>query len=153
MNPVEPVAIDEAARTVAADLLRLTDGASVRSPQTWRAVARGLGIRVVSFPRLSGPDGWYVPEQSLPEGAEARAGFVAPECPTIFVNAALLPARQARVLVHELAHDRLEQWEPPRLSGQPPADTRYYDDDPDDVHQRIARRVEELLLGEEEVTT
>jgi hypothetical protein len=51
----------------------------------------------------------------------------------------------AQILVHELAHDRLYYWQPPQLPRA--ADIQRYDDDPKDVHHRIACRVQEILLG------
>lgn len=130
---VSQKAIDAAAHLVADDLRRELLG-SPQSPQTWQAVARQRGIDLVFHHSPDADRGIY-----YPEGPGGR--------PVILAYASLPPALLCRVLVHELAHDVLEAWQPPRLPGM--ADAERYDDDRQTVQHRVARRVEELLVGRE----
>jgi hypothetical protein len=134
--------IDESAGLIARRLLSRADG-PIHAVSTWTDVARRSGVRVLRFFAQSAAPGWYVSDR-IPDGSE---DYLSPPAPIIYVNGTLDEESQVRVLIHELAHDAIDNWEPPRLSGLPPADLRAYDDDADDVHHRIARKVEEIVLG------
>lgn len=100
------------------------------SPETWTDAALTFGCRCHAFYALGGPPGEYAP---LGDGQ----GVIA-------YNTAMTPPAQSHVLVHEIAHHLLTPLIPSDLFGE--YVTRRYDDDPDDVRHRIAKRVEEICF-------
>lgn len=125
-------AVDHAAAIIAAQLVDAAAGAPPDLPSTWKTVARARGIDLAPH-RIDGEAlGAY-----YPDGPRGR--------PVIVYDARLSRRQRVRVLIHELAHDVLEGWQPPRLPGL--ADTERYDDDREGVAHRIARAVERLVVG------
>lgn len=118
---------------VARCLIRRADGEPLDSPETWRAVAASLDVRIHDFHVPGGCPGAY---HSLPPG-DPPAGIVE-------LNVSYSRRRQSQILVHELAHHYLHAWQPPLLDDF--SDSYRYDDDPRCVQHRIARRVERLVL-------
>jgi hypothetical protein len=102
-------------------------------PLTWLPVLREIGCRVHPFHDPGGQKGDYAP--TLDSDGTGIVQY----------NTAYSPPFQARVLVHEGAHHLL--W--PIITGFLYGEwvRANYDDDPLDVRQRIARRVEEIIFA------
>ena len=124
--------MDHAAAIIAAELVEAAAGAPLDLPSTWKTVARARGVDLVPHRWAGEPPGCYF--------ADGPAGR-----PVIVYDARLPRYRRVCVLVHELAHDVLESWQPPRLPGM--ADAERYDDTRESVVHRIARAVERLVVG------
>lgn len=124
--------IDRYAQGAANKLISLHHG-DRENPATWLPVLQQIGCRVHSYHEPGGQLGEYAPT------LEADGGGI------VQWNTAATPPMQARVLCHEGAHHLM--W--PLVSGFLFGEwTRAnYDDDPLDVRQRIARRVEHLCFG------
>ncbi len=130
--------IEDAAQVVARQLLRLVDGPK-QSPDTWLALGRDLGI-VFTPTRSCGLGSYYSPDAVQALHWPLAAGWA-----VVQYDAGLDGIPLAKVLLHELAHDRLHHWQPPQLPRA--ADVQSYDDDQSGVHHRVSKRVEEILLG------
>lgn len=127
-------AINEAAELIAMKMRRMAEG-DYKDPNTWIGVAEALGILC----QVRQDD-----SRNACRGASGQVGWPSGTS-YIVVNSAYPPAEQAHAWVHEIAHLEVLWWCPPQLQNG--ADVRcYYDDDPQDVHHRIARRVEALLF-------
>ena len=98
---------------------------------SWIVAARALGARVQAFRYDTSVQGFY------------RGGAIQP---VIYYNIAAPEHEKIRTIVHELAHHILATWPEtvfPRTSWE------YYQGDRQTTQHRIARLVEELLLGED----
>ena len=119
--------VETSARSVARVLLAKAEG-PVDEPPTWLVVAKALGVRVLGFYGLPG-DG---------------PGYYEAATQTVYYNLRAPKSERARYIVHELAHRILATW--PGGGCQRVALERY-DDDRQTVQHRVARRVEEIVLG------
>ena len=126
---MEEKQVRDLARQIAQRLL-VRQAGDMDDPETWTRIAVSFGCRLSSYHQPGGALGDYVPS--------CEGGGV------ITYNDAVTPPAQARIIVHELAHHLLMPLVPGFLFGD------YvhclYEDDPDDVRHRIARRVEELCF-------
>jgi len=130
--------IEQAAQVVASQLMRLAEG-NLDDPQTWLGLGKEMGIIFVPTD-CAGPGSYLSPDQVRRERWPLPSGWA-----VIQYDGALTGRDLSEVLVHELAHDRLHHWQPPQLPRA--ADIQRYDDDPQDVHHRVARRSQRILLG------
>jgi hypothetical protein len=136
--------VKDYARQIAQRLLVLQCG-GMDNPATWAEVGRKRGHDIEFYSDSGGGPGEYV-------SAEPGTGVVR-------INAAYSDHKQARVLVHEIAHAELalcasglcRGGEQPgqfygegRTVGQ--AFRMGYDDNPSDIRHRIAKAVEELCF-------
>jgi Zn-dependent peptidase ImmA (M78 family) len=123
--------IELVAQGAARVILSHTEG-SLLEVETWILAARTLGAQVKAFRSRSGAPGFYKGGQQ----------------PAIYYNLEASTPDRIRCLVHELAHHVLATWPD---TAFPRTSCECYDDDRQSVQHRIARRVEEILLGADEV--
>ena len=121
--------IEEAAHIIASDMVRRANYHCWRfdEPKDLEKLARSYGARVESYKAVGGDPGWYHP------GTQ-----------TIAYNELRTYWNQCRTLVHEIGHHIAWTWCPPQLRGA--VDCYRYDDNPLEVHHRIARVLEGLVL-------
>lgn len=137
-NSVPDSVIEAAAQVVSHQLLRLAEGRA-DDPGTWLRLGRDLGIMFVPTSD-AGTGAYYSADLAQSEKWPLPSGWA-----VVQFDSSKTGRDLAEVLIHELAHDRLYHWSPPQLPRA--ADIQYYDDDLVSVHHRIARRVQEMILG------
>lgn len=120
--------VENGARIAAAtiDAVTVGDRALV---STWVKSARELGASVMSFRSTKGLD--------------HDPGFYDWRTQRIFYNRAAPTDKCIRYIVHELAHHVVAQWRFSQLRSG----VERYDGNRQTLQHRIARRVEEILLG------
>ena len=130
----KPNAVESVAQSIVRQIrvLLKEDGGDQENPATWIRIARRAGCRVYGFTAPGGRRGEYAP-------VDENSGLG-----VICFNLACTPARQARILAHELAH-HFEYHSQPTLF---PAFTgAFYGGNAKEFREAVARRVERLLFA------
>ncbi len=122
---------------IAARLRRLADDHPLTVSDTWRTAACAMHLNVLLYDVPGAGRGEFCPSL-IPPILGDIIGLVA-------INTAYPEPDQCRAWIHELAHAELHHWHPPQLEEC--RDAWMYEGNPADVRHRIARRVEELVLG------
>ena len=123
------VSVEEIAPGIARQILSQLEGPR-DEVSTWVKAAEALGAVVYGFYGQPGDGpGFY----------DGRRGIIC-------YNLCASKEKRIRYLLHEIAHHALATWPGSRF---PRIALERYDDDRQSVQHRVARRVEEILLGEE----